>query len=236
MKRLLFLTSTVAPSALAFSGTIEQRRQEYIQAIKFYLSTTKYNILVVDNSDYDFSKDFPHESRLEALHFTETRPVTKGKGYAETLLMQYGFEHSKFIQEATQIIKITGRYLIKNINKQLFFCNNKKALYVDSSIDFYFAQSYFFIAPKQFFTASLLPRVEEMDDKEGVFLEHLLGKAIKKWRHNGGKYHEFVLPIYIIGHLGGSSKPYKAPTFSRYFMIFSKYLINETMSLLRIGR
>lgn len=236
MSKLLFLTSTVSPSSIAFCGSVEQRRREYIKAVEFYLSNTSYRILIVDNSGYDFSHDFPNEKRLEALSFTECRPTTKGKGYAESLLMQYGFLHSKFIQEATQIIKITGRHIIKNINKQIFFCTDENAVYADSMINFFNARSYFFLAPKEFFLSWFFGRVEELNDDKGFYFEHLLANCIKQWRMVGGKYHELVLPVYIIGHPGGSSELYHAPSFKRYFVIFCKYIIVELMNLFHVGR
>lgn len=231
--RLIFLTSTVAPSSIAFSGSIEQRRQEYIRAIQFYLSETKYKILVVDNSDYDFYNDFPNEERLEALHFIETRSVSKGKGYAESLLMQYGYEHSAFIHEATQIIKITGRHIIKNINHQLLFCQDENAIYANCNINLSNAAAEFFIVSKHFLVYEIFPRIEELNDLGGFYLEKLLGNAIMKWRKNGGKYHELVLPIYIVGRSGASGQKYHAPSLSRYCTIFAKYVICEVMNIFR---
>ena len=53
--KLIFLTSTVAPRTIKCSGSADERRKEYLKAIEFYLNNTNSNVLVVDNSGYDFS-------------------------------------------------------------------------------------------------------------------------------------------------------------------------------------
>lgn len=227
MNRLLFLTSTVTPSVIPYWGSVEVRRKEYVKAIKFYLENTSYKILVVDNSGYDFRADFPDEKRLELLHFVETRKNVKGKGYGELLLMEYGFEHSEFIKVANQIVKITGRHIIKNINSLLNFCFQDKAVYVDSTLKMDFARSYFFVAPQTFYVKNLFPKKEMLNDNEGIYLEHILGQSIVEWINKGNIYHEFLLPIHIEGRPGISSVAYQAPNIKRKIAIASKYFLME---------
>lgn len=227
INRLLFLTSTVKPSVIPYWGSVEVRKKEYINAIKFYLENTSYRILIVDNSGYDFNVDFPNEGRLEALSFVETSKNTKGKGYGEILLMEYGFKHSKFIREANQIVKITGRHIIKNIDKLLAFCNQENAVYVDSTLKIDFARSYFFVAPKSFYIANLFLKKELMNDGDGVYLEHILAQSIKEWMNHGNVYHEFLIPIHIEGRPGISSVAYQAPNIKRKIAIASKFYLME---------
>lgn len=227
INRLLFLTSTVKPSVIPYWGSVEVRKKEYINAIKFYLERTPYKILIVDNSGYDFNVDFPNEGRLEALSFVETSKNIKGKGYGEILLMEYGFKHSKFIREADQIVKITGRHIIKNIEKLLTFCNQGKAVYVDSTLKIDFARSYFFVAPKSFYISNLFLKKELMNDGKGVYLEHILAQSIREWMNNKNLYYEFFRPIYIEGRPGISAVSYKTPSLNKKILIATKYLLME---------
>ena len=117
VSNLIFLTSTVTPRSIKCSSGADERRKEYIQAIYFYLNHTNCKVLIVDNSGYDYSKDINHE-RFECLHYIgDESDEAFGKGYCETKILIYGFDHSNFIQTSEQIIKITGRHIIKNVNR-----------------------------------------------------------------------------------------------------------------------
>ncbi len=203
-----------------------------MKAIRFYLENTPYRILIVDNSGCDFRMDFPNEARIEALSYKEEMPTDKGKGYGEMLLMQYGFRHSQFLKESEQIVKITGRHIIKNINQLLYFCNNFEALYVDSTMQLNFARSYFFVSPKSLYEKYLFPRIETMDDSQGVYLEHLLGASIRKWLRGKGVYHQLLLPIHIVGRGGTTASQYTAPSIERYVSIAAKFFLFELKKMI----
>ena len=227
IKRLIFLTSTVKPKDLPFFGTVEERRMEYINNIKYLLKKTDYPILIVDNSGYDFKNDFPNEERLEALYYVEDNKNVKGKGYGELQLMKYGFTHSLFIKDANQIVKITGRHIIANIKKILKHCPNINTIYADATLDLQSARTYFFLSPPIFYNDYLFPRMEELNDSEGYFLEHLVADSIKKWMKNKENYRELFNPLYIIGHAGTSPIAYKRPNFRRYLNIYAKYYLSR---------
>lgn len=150
MNRILFLTSTVSPSNINFVGSKEQRRLEYIHAVNFYLEETNFLILIVDNSGYDFSQDFNNNKRIECLAYKADDHSAFGKGYGELSLIKYGFEHSHFLLNADQIIKVTGRHIIKNINRLMVSCTDKNAVYVDVDLKLSFAMTYFLYHQKNF--------------------------------------------------------------------------------------
>lgn len=232
MKRLLFLTSTVRPALPNYVGDVDGRIREYISAINYYITNTDYKILVIDNSGYDFHQVVPRSNRFEALFFTEdVDNAARGKGYGESRILDYGFSHSLFINDASQIIKITGRHIIKNINSLLRFCSGDKIVYVDSNINFTYAHSYFFVAPKSFYTNFLFPHQEEMNDSKGVHMEHVLAKSLREWKSLGYKYRQFVLPIYIIGHPGTTKIAYRKPSLDRYIKILVKYIMTRIFRL-----
>lgn len=230
MNKLLFLTSTVEPSKISFAGSISQRRAEYVNAIRYYLEETNYPILIVDNSGYDFKQDFPNEKRLECLAYQAGDHSSRGKGYGELNLMMYGFAHSCLIENAHQIVKITGRHIVKNINVLLDSCKQENAVYADVDIHLRFAMSYFFVAPKEFYIKRLFPSVEQLNDKGHFFFEHLLASLLKQWLQAGKNFHEFKQPIYLVGHPGASGIAYKKPGIQRKILIRLKYIIREMMN------
>lgn len=221
---MIFLTSTVTPRSIKCSSGADERRKEYIQAIYFYLNHTNCKVLIVDNSGYDYSKDINHE-RFECLHYIgDESDEAFGKGYCETKILMYGFDHSNFIQTSEQIVKITGRHIIKNVNKLMAQAHNVNCVYADSDLRLKYPHSYIFIAPKAFFRNHLFPYISFMNDSNNMHFEHVFGKSILEYLNNKGKFEEFWLPIYIIGHPGGAKVNYAKPSIIRYVIIFTKYL------------
>ena len=222
---MIFLTSTVTPRSIKCSSGADERRKEYIQAIYFYLNHTNCKVLIVDNSGYDYSKDINHE-RFECLHYIgDESDEAFGKGYCETKILMYGFNHSNFIQTSDVIVKITGRHIIKNVNILMAQARNINCVYADSDIRLKYPHSYIFIAPKAFFRNYLFPNICFMNDSKSMHFEHVFGKSILEYLSNKGKFEEFWLPIYIIGHPGGSNNYYARPSIKRYYIVFSKYII-----------
>lgn len=235
-KVVLFLSSTVFPRNIKCSGTSTVRKVEYLNAIQFYLSNTNFDLLIVDNSGYDYSRDF-NDNRFESLSYIgNSSDEAKGKGYCESVILQYGFSHSKLLLNADLIVKITGRLIIKNINVLMKSCRNTNAVYADTDVNFSYAHTYFFVAPHMFFFNYLFPHTHEMNDSKGIHFEHVLGRCIKLMITHGSSFHQFIVPIYLIGHPGGSSRPYKKPSLSRYFIVFCKFVLTEIIIVLKKKR
>ena len=223
--KLIFLTSTVAPRTIKCSGSADERRKEYLKAIEFYLNNTNSNVLVVDNSGYDFSKDIKN-SRFESLSYIgEENDEIFCKEYYETKILIYGFAHSEFIKRADQIVKITGRHIINNIRLLMAQARNVNCVYADSDLKLTYPHSYVFIAPKVFFKDYLFAKIGFMNDSKNMHFENVFGKCIKEYIKDHGTFAEFAFPIYIIGHPGGSKGKYAKPSIMRYIIIFTKYMI-----------
>ena len=79
----------------------EVRLKQYKDALDWYLENTDYNILLVENSGYDFSadyKEFIDRKRLEFISYNgNDYDRTLGKGYGEAQIMNYGFNNSTII-------------------------------------------------------------------------------------------------------------------------------------------
>lgn len=232
-KTVLFLTSTVNPKNIKCSDVSQVRKAEYVMALQFYLSNTNFDILIVDNSGYNYAHDF-NSDRLECLSYHgHSSDEIKGKGYCEAILLKYGFEHSRLLKDANQIVKITGRLIINNINTLVKVSKDSKAVYADSDIHLYYPHSYFFIASYSFFVDYLFSYSFEMNDSKGIHFEHILGKCIKLTIAKGRSFHQFRYPIDIIGHPGGSSVYYKRPSIRKTFIVFCKYMLTEMAIFLK---
>jgi len=127
----LVLTWTISPSAKTLWKSKKElntfvREKEYFDAIYYYLVESDFNtIIFCDNSNYNFQyKNILLKiaedkwKNLELLKF-EWNPIYPEKywyGAWEQEILDYIFDNSKYIHKNKTRFKITGRYIIKNIN------------------------------------------------------------------------------------------------------------------------
>ena len=224
MERVILLTSTVKPYIGGFAGTVEKRLQEYEDAISYYLQETTFDIVVVDNSNYLFRNS---NKRLRSYAFlADPEDFKYGKGFGEAKIISYAFKHDAGLQKAEQVIKITGRHKISNINKLVLQTTLVNTIYADCNLGYTNSPSCFFIAPPVFYNNYLLPYSSYMNDSKGIYFEHILARSIKKFIKNKGRHRQFYIPIAILGHPGTSSVNYKLPNRKRYLAIYIKYWIS----------
>lgn len=211
------MTGTIIPNIteVLFVSSPEERKKQYIDAIKFYLVNTNFDIVFTENSGTSLAKYFQGETRLEFVTFIS--PVSlpdKGKSFKELEILDYSINNSCFIAEAASIIKITGRLKILNINqisksvenqdlgdKKLIISNIYKKLKMDSRC---------FL-----FTPDFLPvlRRKGEDITMPYSFERVLWKAANEYvQVQGGEYKQFGQPLRIEGVNGGYGTVYKHGT------------------------
>tara|TARA_B100000929_G_scaffold288090_1_gene275893 strand:- start:180 stop:929 length:750 start_codon:yes stop_codon:yes gene_type:complete len=136
---VLLLTGNITPNSIS-NITIkdpELRRQQYIEAIDFYLRNTDFKIVFVENSN-DHLDSFPlNPGKIEYLTFNSI-PIKpdRGIGYKEIEIIDYAFKNSKFLRTGKAVVKITGRLKVLNLNalskKFLKFkANNPNLIYAN---------------------------------------------------------------------------------------------------------
>lgn len=202
MKSLLFLTACVNPKGMAYTklSSPEVRLQQYKAALDWYLENTGFQILLVENSHWDFSagyKAYIDSGRLEFLTFDgNDYDRSRGKGYGEAAIMEYGIAHSRLLKTAPPnllIVKVTGRLICRNIN-ELCRCQYGGSVYANIAKDDWggnISTSQFVIAPLSFWREYFLPNREDLDDSKCYHFEHLLYDSIVKWRKDGKRFREF---------------------------------------------
>lgn len=217
-KIVVLLTGTVVPniSEVQFVKDPEDRKKQYIEAIKFYIIHTDFNIVFAENSGTSLAKYFQREPRVEFLTFFS--PISfpdKGKSFKELEIIDYSFKNSKLISEADSVIKITGRLKILNINrltkplrKQRFYfnkivvCNVYKKFKMDSRC-FYFTSDFWPILKKNGEDLSL-----------PYSFERVLWKSVCDYtKIYGGEFNQFVRTLRIRGVNGGYGTEYNHGTF-----------------------
>ncbi len=133
-RNLLLLTATITPKSGVPNlkrADPTQRLQDYAKALKFYAKQIHHSydgIVFIENSNSNITS---LESMVNSLGIKEKvefivfngldYPPHYDRGYGEFKLLDYGMSNSKLIagseDRETVIWKVTGRYIIQNIDK-----------------------------------------------------------------------------------------------------------------------
>lgn len=182
---------------------IDVRIAQYLEAINYHLIHTKFPIVLVENTGYDFTPHFQKEvnsGRMEILTFQGNELSYKyGKGYGEQLIMKYAFEKSLIIREQCScVIKATGRHMIYNATQLYrlvkFFARKKEFVAANLIGHHLWVTSDLFIASRNFFEEYLFHTASKLNNTE-YCMENALYDAIINFHKDG--YHVIQLPYSI---------------------------------------
>jgi hypothetical protein len=122
----IILTTTVhVTQNTAFQVNKQERINTYLKSIRSWLRNTNLNIIVIENSGYEFTELADelnlYKDRFEVITYTESQSNYKefqmhlqSKGGLEINSIHYAFNISKILNKSSFIIKITGRFFINN--------------------------------------------------------------------------------------------------------------------------
>lgn len=200
MSWVLLLTATIHTTLNnSVSGRIksDDRENDYYLAVQFYLSKG-YKVVFVENSNTLSKKILSLQTtdlRLEYLTFP-TNLSTKGKSWGEVEIFDYALQHSVFLKEINYLIKITGRYIIRNIKEVIEPTNYvEKELYINPTRNFRWADTRLMIMKKSFYQNYFLKTANSfLDEHYKVNMENIFIKSLFLYMYDGG---ELVLwPTY----------------------------------------
>lgn len=241
---ILLLTGCITPAGMAYTflSNPEERKMQYINAIRFYLSQTNYPIVFSENSGTDLSNLFEKEirsGRLEYLFFSGNHNKERGKGFGECEIIQYALDNSRIIKSTNDqyIAKITGRLIIRNIASIIrwhtFFFSHQTVFCAINS-DLSFPDSRFIIAPKDFFHSILLLK-DKINDNNGYFFEHALYDALKN--EKSVSYSPFFIYPQIEGNSGSTGKRYtRKPATPSFIYRYVKYAYLQRQKFISLYR
>ena len=214
---VLLLTACVNPGGMKFTvlQDKEARKKQYIKAVKFYLENTSYRIVFCENSGEDLTDltDLAVNHGLEILSFQgNDYDKSLGKGFGEYGIVQYAFQNSKYIKEATTVVKVTGRLIVNNLVEVISLQNKlflfpKRFVYVgDSGHNSY--DSRCIVANKEFFSTFFLTSSNPINDSSGYYFEHYLFDIINQL---SARYivSDFVFPLAFSGMSGSTGVEYE---------------------------
>jgi hypothetical protein len=123
---ILTTTVNVNVNSHVFQRNRQERIHLYLKTIRQWLETG-FNIIVVENSGYsyeelNYEKD-KYKNRFEVIYYNQDDvnelKQLDSKGLNELYSINYAYDHSKLIHSSNFIIKITGRYYIKDLEDYL---------------------------------------------------------------------------------------------------------------------
>ena len=235
MKTVILLTGCINPNGMAYTSlnNIEERQEQYVNAIRHYLKITNYPVVFAENSGTDISNYFQEaikSGQLECLTFQGNQNKEKGKGYGECEIIKYVLDNSHIILSSKQvrIVKITGRLIIKNICPIIRFhgmFSSKRTTLCMINSDFSFPDSRIIMAHIDFYRAFLLYQ-EKINDSQGYFFEHALCDIIKD--NHQYPFSPFFIQPQIIGMSGSTGKQYLIePTSCSFALRYFQYAASQ---------
>lgn len=228
------MTACINPNGM--SQTVLQdshvRKQQYVNAINYYLKNTPFQILFIENSGVDISflyQDQISNDRMEVLTFDgNDYDKSLGKGYGEGLVIKFGIRHSKLLQDSSVIIKVSGRHIVKNINSIWQWSNkltsSSRYVVCDVNRKTRGANSDLFIGSVDFFD-TLLDNVKSIDESRSIWFEHILYESIDQFVKDGNEFQYLPLPLNQEGQSGSMGIAFQKPTLKMYGMNMVKAVL-----------
>lgn len=223
---LILLTSCIQPVLSQKYSVVNDeniRLNQYLDAIRFYLSETSASILFIDNSGYDIS-DYPEvrewiaNGRIEVLSYNDESVRKRGKGYGEQHIIKFASENSHLYKRSRYIIKITGRLKILNIGYWVSKAHRmsnlgKPLLLAQRKRKCEWLYSMCFLCNIKFLDNTFFEHMENVNEEADH--EYPFEKALYDYAVNtdGLSYTTPFFPFMIRGILGATGKPYKSHTF-----------------------
>jgi hypothetical protein len=197
----LILTASIIPNTNHVAvKNIKERRNQYLLALKYYREIFKGTIYFLENSTYDFSSDKEFlelsDKNIHLIKFNISDENNRGKGYLEFKMLDDFF--SQYTIKESYFFKITGRYLVKNLNKLIPL--DYITIVADAHKKMQVTLTGVFFSKVDDFKKEISGLYKYAYDDKGIFIEHVLYQRLTK----KGKTHLFNVNPVIEGVSGSS--------------------------------
>jgi len=218
-KICILLTATIDSKGVVFMKRNDPavRERDHLDALKKWMQTP-FSIVFSENSGHKIDQienivECSKKKNVEILQFDgQDFPRELGKGYGELFNIKHAVQHSKLIGESSHVIKINGRYFVKNIEEIASALSYAEDVYamVDLQKNLKWADSRVFGFKPPFVFDYLSKLQDLLNDSKGFYLEHILARATLRALSDGYKWIPLPSKPIIVGYSGTSDAPYKA--------------------------
>jgi hypothetical protein len=227
-KIVLFITASHRPvnTPNVFNNNFSLREVEYFRAFKFY---AKFGlpIVFIDNTDYlpDKLKSVAsHLNEIEFFHFPTSLSYL-GKGHGEKEIFDYAFTHSLILKDSDYIIKISGRYIVKNLLKLIDgIIYGDADVYINWGRNLKLSDTRIMIFKKNFYQFYFKPFLEKyLNEPNGQIFERVFARSAHKLISDGGIVNLWPTYPHYKGQSGSTGALINFSIFRRlkYQMYFS---------------
>ncbi len=233
----LVMTACISPPAQVINLCVKDmdyRKQQYIEAICFYIEKTEVkNIVFCDNSAQPVNEMLCRRAKEKRKNFEwlsfqgDYQKVEElGKGYGEGEILEYVVNNSKLLKKCNYMAKITGRLKLLNINAVLRLLSTsafhfRSYLHEDNGL---FVDTRFFVARIDHFRGELVDVYKKVNDSIGFYYEYAIASRVQE---KGIMYRNFPLALNMAGESGSTGYSYhwtwkmlvkkSIPLFAYYF-------------------
>ena len=225
--RSILLTGTIDPSV--FNNTMttltdaETRLIQYNKAIKWWINKSPFdNVIFIENSGYKFDSNYfssiakSKRKNFEFIHGTPylNETLQQGKSFGEIMLINEALEQSELLKSCDTFYKCTGRLIIKNINSVMKLNYKSNNVFLGIPSDKWIV-TWFFSVEKMFYRDVLQDSYKYVDDKNGVFMEHVY---YQKLLFERDRIDSFKVYPNVVGISAGTNSKYH----SNFLSLFLK--------------
>jgi len=204
-KFCILLTATIDTKNCILTARTDPktREEDYYVALEKWLKQTSFPIVFCENSMYPLSRisqlASKYLNRVEIIQFNGNDKAKElGKGYGEMKIIQKAMQLSNFIANSENIIKVSGRIFISNIDQIIKnFKDDSVVGYTIHSTNGIqnLMQTIIFIFKHEFFPY-LEKYAEEINDTKNIIFEKAFDWALINIRTDGLKCIEINSPEY----------------------------------------
>ncbi|MCP9885090.1 hypothetical protein KBY97_08120 [Synechococcus sp. ATX 2A4] len=181
---VVIITSAICPAPNVFMLALSDPRARLIQVFaclyQWILGAKARRIVICDGTvDASLFSPFSelakdHGVELEVLTFSSSQNLVSrlGKGYGEGEILRYVMLNSRLLHNANCFFKITGRLYIRNF-REICRAHSATPVIFNRKPRPGVADTRFFKCSVDYFRRSLMDAFEKVNDRKGIFLEHL---------------------------------------------------------------
>lgn len=223
---LIFITATIncGQTPNVKRSNPQERAQDYLKVLQAWISEEcQADIVFCENSNADLTEfqkvAEQHEARgaVRLLSFAGNAGAQeKGKGYGEIEMLRYAFETLPDLKNYRYIVKVSGRYVLKNGAEFVGRIREMSAdLICDIHANLTYGDTRTVVFKPHTALDHLLPYQDELDESRGVIIEHLMAKSLHRTLLAGGKWAPLPCTPLCDGISGSWNTPQRATMFYR---------------------
>lgn len=194
----------------------EQRKQDYLRVFRAWISMNcDADILFCENSNADLSifrevaTNQGGKTRIRLVSFPGNNGAQhKGKGYGEMEIIRYAFDKMPDLINYRYIVKVSGRYQIKNGVELLERIGMMSAdLICDIHANLTYGDTRTVAFKPEVALAHMIPYQEEADENHGAVIEHVMARCLHRTLLAGGSWAPLPCTPYCDGISGTWGTP-----------------------------